>query len=253
MSGGSTSYTVVGAGAVGLLYGTRLAAAGHRVHWLVRSGAEDIRRRGIEVRSEGAVLRIPPEEVCVHTDPSAVPPADVVVVATKTTANDRLGDLVRAVCPPGATVALFQNGLGAEERVRAEVPAAGPVLGAMCFVCAHRTGPGRADHLDYGAVTLAPLEDTVDGAGRAGAEIAERMATDLRETGIPTTVLADLGVARWRKLVWNIPFNGLCTVLDASTDELLADPRHTPARLGSHGRGHRRRRSRRAHHRARLS
>ena len=36
--------------------------------------------------------------------------------------------------------------------------------------------------------------------------------------------MPDLGVARWRKLVWNIPFNGLSVVLDASTDELLADP-----------------------------
>ncbi len=224
MPGGSTSYTVVGAGAVGLLYGTRLAVAGHRVHWLVRSGAEDIRRHGIEVRSEGDVLRIPAGEVDVHTDASSVPPADVVIVATKTTANDRLADLVRSVCSPGATVALFQNGLGAEERVRAEVPAAGPVLGAMCFVCAHRTGPGRADHLDYGAVTLAPLDEVVDGAGRPATEVAERLATDLRRAGVPTTVLGDLGVARWRKLVWNIPFNGLCTVLDASTDELLADP-----------------------------
>lgn len=219
-----TSYTFIGAGAVGLVYGVRLAAAGHPVRWLVRSGADQIRAVGITVATDAGELRIAPEEVEVHTDPADVPPSDVVAVATKATAGAEVVDLVRSVCPPGATVALFQNGLGAEERIRADVPAAGPVLGSLCFVCAQRTGPGRAEHLDYGAVTLAPLDDTVDAHGRSGVESAQRIAADLRAAGVETSVLEDLGVARWRKLVWNIPFNGLCTVLDASTDQLLGDP-----------------------------
>ena len=38
----------------------------------------------------------------------------------------------------------------------------------------------------------------------------------------------DLQAARWEKLVWNIPYNGLSVVLDATTAELMADP-HTRA------------------------
>jgi 2-dehydropantoate 2-reductase len=34
----------------------------------------------------------------------------------------------------------------------------------------------------------------------------------------------DLLMARWHKLVWNIPYNGLSVVLDAQTDELMGDP-----------------------------
>lgn len=211
------SYTVVGAGAVGLLYGTRLAVAGHPVRWLVRSGADTMAAAGIEVTSEGRTLRIDPAEVVVATEPGALPASDVVVVATKTTANDRLAELLDGAGVPGATVAVFQNGLGAEQVVRDRVPEAGAVLGGLCFVCAHRRGPGRAEHLDYGAVTLAPLEP-------AHLAAADAVAADLARAGVETAVLADLGVARWRKLVWNIPFNGLCTLLDASTDALLADP-----------------------------
>jgi len=213
---GRRSYTVVGAGAVGLLYGTRLATAGHPVRWLVRSGADEIRTGGIEVASDGRTHRIEPADVVVATDGVDLPRSDVVLVATKTTANDRLAELVAGACGPGATVALFQNGLGAEERVRAEVPAAGAVLGGLCFVCAHRHAPGRAEHLDYGAVTLAPLEPE-------HLDVAEAVAADLAGAGVEATAVADLAIARWRKLVWNIPFNGLCTVLDARTDALLAD------------------------------
>ncbi len=210
------SYTVIGAGAVGLLYGTRLAVAGHPVRWLVRSGHDEIARDGITVRTEGTELHLAPDDVVVTTDPDAVPPSDVVLVATKTTANDRLVDLVAGVCPDGATVAVFQNGLGAEELVRAGVPAAGSVVGGLCFVCCHRTAPGVADHLDYGAVTLADLD--------GGTAVAGAIADDLRASGVEAAAHPDLAVARWRKLVWNIPFNGLCAVLDARTDDLLGQP-----------------------------
>ncbi|HAS12838.1 MAG TPA: 2-dehydropantoate 2-reductase [Acidimicrobiaceae bacterium] len=214
--GARRSYTIVGAGAVGLLYGTRLAVAGHPVRWLVRSGADTIAAEGIEVQSEGRRLRIEPADVVVASEPGALPASDVVVVATKTTANGRLGELLAGAGVPGATIAVFQNGLGAEEVVRAQVPGTGAVLGGLCFVCAHRHGPGRAEHLDYGAVTLAPLEVEHLPA-------ADEVAADLRRAGVEAAVLDDLGVARWRKLVWNIPFNGLCALLDASTDALLAD------------------------------
>lgn len=211
------SYTVVGAGAVGLLYGTRLAAAGHPVRWLVRSELDALRRDGIEVHSDGALLRIDPADVVAATDPAGLPVSDVVLLATKTTANDQLVDILGGVCRAGAAVVVLQNGLGAEEQIRADVQAAGPVLGGLCFVCAHRVRPGRAEHLDYGAVTLAPLD-----ADHAG--LADAIATDLLAAGVQAAAIADLASARWRKLVWNIPFNGLCTVLDASTEELLADP-----------------------------
>lgn len=211
------TYTVVGAGAVGLLYGARLAAAGHRVRWLVRSGAAEIRRDGIEVRSDGEVLRIPADGIEVSSDPGRLEPSDVVLVATKTTAGEAVDDHVRAACAPGGTIVVLQNGLGAEERLREAVPGAHAVLGGLCFVCAHRLAPGRAAHLDYGSVTLAPLDPAHLGD-------AASIAADLERSGVETAVLDDLALARWRKLVWNIPFNGLCTVLDTSTDHLLADP-----------------------------
>lgn len=211
------SYTVVGAGAVGLLYGTRLAVAGHRVRWVVRTGAEQIRAQGIEVHSAGEVLRIAPDDVEVVTDPAAAEPSDTVIIALKTTANARLETLVAPAVAEGATVAVFQNGLGVEARVREAVPHARAVLGALCFVCAQRREPGRADHIDYGAVTVGE-------SGRVGpSPAAAGLVDDLVRAGVEASAVDDLDIARWRKLVWNVPFNGLSVLLDAGTDELLSD------------------------------
>ncbi|WP_436796113.1 2-dehydropantoate 2-reductase [Actinospongicola halichondriae] len=209
-----TSYTVIGAGAVGLLYGARLAEAGHRVRWVVRTGLDDIRRDGIQVRSPDGDIDLAPADVESYGEPRDVPPSDVVIVALKTTANDRLESLVAPAVADGATIAMFQNGLGVEERMQRAAPNAGSIIGAMCFVCAHRRRPGVVDHLDYGAVTVGQLG--VDSMA------AMAMVHDLEGAGGEATVVDDLGVARWRKLVWNIPFNGLSVVLDAPTDALLS-------------------------------
>jgi 2-dehydropantoate 2-reductase len=42
--------------------------------------------------------------------------------------------------------------------------------------------------------------------------------------GIDAKVSEHVVLVRWRKLMWNIPFNGLSVILDASTKELIDDP-----------------------------
>src|SRR3954454_5498818 len=78
------SYPVVGLGAIGGYYGARLQQAGHPVRFLARSDAAHLRDHGLRVDSpEGDVVL----EVDVHDAVDSVPPSDVIVVATKTTAN----------------------------------------------------------------------------------------------------------------------------------------------------------------------
>jgi 2-dehydropantoate 2-reductase len=53
-------------------------------------------------------------------------------------------------------------------------------------------------------------------------ERTRRIAALLSESGINCPVVPDLRYARWEKLVWNVPFNGLGAVLDKTTDKLIA-------------------------------
>ncbi len=214
------SYAVIGLGAIGGYYGGRLAAAGHPVRFLVRSELAAIRAGGLTVTSPHGDIRLP--EIEAWDSAGEVPESDVVVVAVKTTDTPGvLDDVRRLIGPSTQAVLVLQNGLGVEEVVAA---AAGdtPVVGGMCFICSHKEGPGRIRHLDYGAVTVgrwapgyAPMGVTPE---------VEAVAADLEGAGLPVNRLPELGVGRWKKLVWNIPYNGLSVVLDAGTDELMADP-----------------------------
>jgi 2-dehydropantoate 2-reductase len=142
-------------------------------------------------------------------------------MAVKTTDTDTAARLLDPVVGEHTIVVALQNGLGVEESLRQAVPRA-EVLGGMCFVCINKAGPGHVRHLDYGAVTIGQHRS---GGGSAGITPAvDAVASDLEAAGIPANRIEDLGTGRWRKLVWNIAYNGLSVVLDAGTDELMADP-----------------------------
>lgn len=215
-------YAIVGTGAVGGLYGGRLAAAGHETHFVVRTpgSASAIRADGLHVTSVDGDIDLPDVSVFDAEHLDDVPPVDVVLVALKTTSNGSLDSLLPPLVGPDTVVVMLQNGMGAEEQAAAVVPHT-TILGGLCFVCSLQLGPGRIDHVDYGAVTLGEHRDDGQPAGITPA--VEAIAGDFAAAGVKITPQPDLVLARWKKLVWNIPYNGLSVVLDAGTDELMAD------------------------------
>lgn len=218
------SYAVVGAGAVGGFYGARLAAAGHRVHFLFRGDFADAKRRGLTVESPLGDVRLGPEKLLAYLDPRDLPPCDVVLVATKALVPNPAGELLAAMLGPETehtTVVTLQNGLGIEEEL-APVVGNRPLLGGLCFLCSNKVGPAHVRHLDYGGISLGQHGP---GAGAQGVTPAmEQVAEDLRGAGITISLEDDLVAARWRKLVWNVPFNSLSVLLDALPQELLGTP-----------------------------
>ena len=215
----SRRYAFVGLGAIGGYYGARLQAAGHAVHFLARSDADHVRRHGLRVDSPYGDLHL--ADVSVATAPEELPPVDVVVLAVKTGDTDQVVKLIGPLVGEETVVVVLQNGLGVEGPVAEALPQA-TVLGGMCFICSNKVGPGHIRHLDFGAVTIGEHRDGPGGAGVTSA--VDAIASDLEGAGLPVSRIEDLVAGRWRKLVWNIPYNGLSVALDAGTDELMADP-----------------------------
>jgi 2-dehydropantoate 2-reductase len=150
-----------------------------------------------------------------------MPACDLVIVALKTTANGLLPDLLPGVVKQDGLVLTLQNGLGSEETIAAS---ADPerILSGLCFLCSNKVGPGLIRHLDYGLITLGDYR--ADGQPAGVTPRLEQLGAALSSAGISVRTVEDLPLARWKKLVWNIPFNGLTVVHDALTDQLLKDP-----------------------------
>jgi 2-dehydropantoate 2-reductase len=212
------TYAIIGTGAVGGFYGARLQQAGAQVHFLLRSDCEHVRQNGLFVESPEGDITL---KVNAYRHPSDMPKCDVVVVALKTTHNHLLPQLLPPALKDTGVVLVLQNGLGVEEDV-AKIAGPERVMGGLCFLCSNKIGPGHIRHLDYGYITLGEYAPDYRACG-----VTERMrlvASDFQRAGIPINLAEDLLLARWEKLVWNIPYNGLSVVLDARTDELMANP-----------------------------
>lgn len=150
-----------------------------------------------------------------------MPRCDVLLVTLKTTKNPLLPRILPPVVKRGGLIVLLQNGIGWEEKIAARFPYT-HVAAGLAFLCSTKIGPGHIHHQDYGAVTLAPYAGSRR-TTRAPA-ILKRVAADFRRAGVPVRILPDMVLARWKKLVWNIPFNGLSVVHNARTDRLISEP-----------------------------
>jgi len=205
-------YGVIGTGALGGYYGGALARAGREVNFLLRGDYEYVRKNGLRIDSVRGDFRLP--KVNAYAAADAMPACDVILVCVKTTENRRLPDLLRPLLRPGSVTLLLQNGLGVEEDLAARLPEA-EIAGGLAFICSQKTGPGHIRHLDYGKIDVGSYNVK-------NAAVFNQMLDDFRAAGVPADLSEDLLFARWRKLVWNVPFNGLAVVMNTTTDRLLA-------------------------------
>ena len=201
---------VVGCGAVGIYYGGKLGRSGQEMHFLLRSDYEAVRRSGVQVFSPEGNFRYQPK--CARA-PQEIGACDLVMVAMKTTANDRFADLVSPLVGPDTAILTLQNGLGNEEKIAA-LFGGEKVMGGLCFVCLNRTQPGVVRHLAHGNIVLGEY-------GRWPEPRTHEVATMLRNAGVPCKVSDNLERAHWEKLVWNIPFNGLGVASAAGYEAVL--------------------------------
>jgi 2-dehydropantoate 2-reductase len=207
---------VVGAGALGLYYGAMLQRGGQEVHFLLRRDYDAIRQGGLSVKSINGDFHLP--KVLAYRNSAEIGPVNLVLIGLKTFANHQLVELVKPLVAADTMLLSLQNGLGNEELL-AENFGAGKVLGGIAFLCSNRGEPGSVHHLGEGRIRLGEF---AAGLTRRATLLAEVFSA----AGVPCQAVEDLLRARWEKLVWNIPFNGLCALTGKDVTELL---RHAPS------------------------
>ena len=205
---------VIGAGALGLYYGAMLQRSGQEVHFLLRRDYQTIRQNGLRVFSVNGNFCLP--QVNAHRSAAQIGPVDLVLVGLKTFSNHNLIELVSPLIGPETALLTLQNGLGNEELL-AEAFGAERVLGGVAFLCSNRGETGAVHHLGEGKIRLGEFAGGLSKRSRSLAEM-------FQAAGVPCDAVSDLRHARWEKLVWNIPFNGLSALLEKDVTDLLKHP-----------------------------
>ena len=207
------TYSVVGMGAIGGFYGGCLAHAGRTVRFLSHSDCEYVLQHGLQVDSCDGSFTLPHIEA--YVKPAEIPESDVVIVGLKSVKNhDVLPELLRPLITDRTVVILIQNGIGLEEDLQQLFPGL-KIIAGLAFICSAKVGPGHINHQCYGSINLGNYSCPDDRF--------HEILMDLQDAGIQVGEVPYLE-ARWKKAVWNMPFNGMTVALNTSTDKLLKNP-----------------------------
>lgn len=203
-------YSIIGTGGIGGYYGGRLAQHGHDVNFLLHSDYNHVMDNGLRVDSVNGDFFL--EHPKVYDDAGRMPLSDVVLVCLKTTNNHLLPSLLSQVADEHTVVVLIQNGIGVEADVQRELPHLQLVAG-LAFICTAKIAPGHINHQCYGQINLGNYSCRNE-------EVLAQIAEDFTNSGIKAGIVP-YETARWRKAVWNMPFNGMTVALNTQTDLLL--------------------------------
>jgi len=206
---------ILGAGAMGCLYGAAFHRAGCEVVLVDVNTAhlDAINARGLELDTRRGVERLPiparrPDEIAA--------PVDLVVVFTKTFQTDAALQGIAAAIGPQTHLLSLQNGLGNDRRLAAHAAPERVLVGASTLP-SDLVGPGQVRSHGDGGSKLYP-------AFGGDPAFAQDVADLLSRGGLPAALDPEIQAAIWSKAVFNAAMNPLCALT-----------RRTPGFLGSHG------------------
>jgi 2-dehydropantoate 2-reductase len=209
---------IVGTGAVGGFYGGMLARAGMDVRFLFRSTFDDVMKDGLSLVLHASNENFYVEPLQAYRDSSEIGVCDWVIVAAKATANVKLGEILSPLVDENTSLLTLQNGMGNVERLVELFGDRRTIVGGLCFTCINRTSPTVVESILPGYVQFGQVGQSLSNKAREIMDVFAEAGVDAREA-------ASLDEALWRKLCWNIPFNGLSVAAGGiTTDKILADP-----------------------------
>lgn len=206
-------YGIIGTGAIGGYYGAKLAQAGKDVHFLLHSDYEYVKEHGLQIDSCDGSFHL--SKVNAYSRAEDMPVCDVVLVCLKSVNNHMFPSLLPSVVGKKTLVVLIQNGIGLEADMQEMFPDTWIAAG-LAFICSAKTHPGTINHQCYGYINIGNFSCPRQ-------ELIDCVISDFREAGVEANEV-EYNEARWKKAVWNMPFNGMTVALNTQTDVLLAHP-----------------------------
>ena len=205
---------ILGAGAMGCLYGAAFHRAGCEVVFVDVSQPhiDAINAHGLELETRAGTEHLPiparrPEQIDA--------PADLVVVFTKTFHTDAALAGIAAAVGPETWLLSLQNGLGNDQRLAAHAARERIMVGSSSLP-SDLVGPGKVRSHGEGGSKLYP-------AFGADPAFAREVCELLSRGGLPASLEPDIHGAIWSKAIFNATMNPLCALT-----------RRTPGFLGAH-------------------
>ncbi len=215
MSFEKPSVVVVGAGAMGGLFGGLLAEGGLDVT-LVDAAADHIaaiKSKGLRIVGVGGDRFIP---INATTAPIEIRLADVVLFQCKAFANQAAAQSVKHLFNGQTAAISFQNGLGNEATLEA-ILGKGTVIGGLTAQAGLVEAPG----------VVRNFGDLPTHIGELSGGLSERVvaiAEAFTRHGLPTIATPEIKREKWKKLLGNVALGAISAVTDFRSFEIMRVP-----------------------------
>ncbi|MBE6366846.1 MAG: 2-dehydropantoate 2-reductase [Lentisphaerae bacterium] len=190
----------VSCGAVGAYFCGRLAEQGAEVAVTVRSDRELIAQKGFEIQSIAGDFIFRPTQV-LSSAAEYHEHADYIILTSKVLPDADAVELLRPAVQAGTVIVLIQNGLGIEDAIAEAFPE-NEILSAVAYIGVTRVAPGKLAHQGAGRLTIGKF-----GGGKS--EAGTRLCQLFNQANVQADYTEDIAFYRWKKLLWNVPFNCL--------------------------------------------
>ena len=208
---------IVGAGAMGCLYGAKLSALPtNEVHLIDvwKDHIDAINENGLMMEENGET--IPYGAVKGIYDATQVGTCDLAIVFVKSTLTSTAVKSSKAVFGPNTVALTLQNGLGNIDLIRAEIGDNNVIAGTTAHG-ATMLGPGKMQHAGSGKTIIGELN------GKRTDRI-EKIAEVLKAAGLETDISDNVLGLVWDKLLVNVGINALTGIIKLQNGELLNHP-----------------------------
>lgn len=208
---------IVGAGAMGSIYGGFLAEAGNEVYFLdvFKEHVDNINRDGLWIEGSSGNRYI--KGIKATSDPEEVGVVDLAIVFVKSTITDIAINQNKSVIGPETTVLTLQNGLGNIEKLKTVVKESQIIAGTTSHG-ANLLGPGRVKHAGHGATVIGELDGSVTERIKKIADVFQNAKLD------PVSVSNNVMGLIWDKLLVNVGINPVTAITNLKNGEILDYP-----------------------------
>lgn len=210
------SVLVIGAGAIGCLYGAQLAKAGLDVSLISQQLSKDANRDGIGVKKNTFIHIDSPwgthgfQPKAIYANVQEAPPAEILIVSSKVQDTEkRIAEIQGGLTSRTHSILLLQNG------IHIEIPWAHAfpnltLISGLAFVCCYRITPWHIRHQDYGRLMIGLYP-------QGNSTTATLLGEHWQHSGVPVKISDNIQEARWKKLLWNAAFNPLSVLTMVKT------------------------------------
>ena len=205
---------IVGAGALGRVYGGFLAEAGNEVYFLdvFQEHVDTINRDGLWIEGTSGDRYI--KNIKATSNPEEVGVVDLAIVFVKSTITDIAIQQNKAVIGENTVVLTLQNGLRNIEKLETVVKKEQIIAGTTSHG-ANLLGPGRIKHAGHGDTTIGELDGAIT-------ERIENIAKVFKDAKLDPVKVSDnvMGLI-WDKLLSNVGINPMTALTGLKNGEIL--------------------------------